>query len=251
MLIISFIIVGFVISFCLIVSFKHSTFDSIICKEDQSIRINDSNFKVNIFNEHNGVVLNSTQYLIFQNKYIIPKYLIPDGTLYKIIKSKCDYASWIFDPFVNNNIFIPTNSLCYNKLIIDELKLRVVNSSGIVSENIILSALNCGVYVNNIVESIKTNINNGKFNFIIPCKDNDISFNLMVSMQPELLFLQKYIDSYQYIDTLFKETKIINNSDSMCFIFNRHSKILLNSQVFVNSFLTKNVKYLEGECDDE
>ena len=36
----------------------------------------------------------------------------------------------------------------------------------------------------------------------------------------------------------------------MYFIFNRHSKILLNSQVFVNSFLTKNVKYLEGACDE-
>ena len=66
-------------------------------------------------------------------------------------------------------------------------------------------------------------------------------------MQPELLFLQKYINSYQYIDTLFKKTKIINSSDSMCFIFNRYSKILLNSQTFVNSFLTKNInKYLEG-----
>lgn len=247
MLIIGFIIVGIVVSCCLIMSFKRSTLDSIICKEDQTIQINDSNFKISVFNERNGFVLNSTQYLIFQNKYIIPKHLIPDEILYKIIRSKCDYASWIFDPFINNNIFIPTNALCYNKLIIDELKLRVVNSSGIISENIILSAFNCGAYVNSIVESIKTNINNSKFNFIIPCKDNDISFNLMISMQPELLFLQKYINSYQYIDTLFKETKIINNSDSMCFIFNRYSKILLNSQTFVNSFLTKNInKYLEG-----
>ena len=93
MLIIGFIIVGIVVSCCLIVSFKQSTFDSIICKENQNVRINDSNFKVSIFNEHNGIVLNSTQYLIFQNKYIVPKHLIPDEILYKIIRSKCDYAS--------------------------------------------------------------------------------------------------------------------------------------------------------------
>lgn len=68
----------------------------------------------------------------------------------------------------------------------------------------------------------------------------------MINLNSELVVLQKYINSYCLIDTIFKNNKVINNSGSINFIFKRNSKVLINSKSFVDTFIKKNVvKYLD------